>query len=247
MKISKIITFLFVAFIQSIHAQEGAQESSQEFWPEVDVWWRASPQWRFAVFVPISRNIDTDYREGNIVLQGDYSWGKHKGFIMPMRLVENDSNQPVKANMLRGGYLSGRSLDDKGESFSENTVFAEYHFRIPYKNRILVSHRFRTDYRWLGSDNDFSARFRYRLMLEREFIFKKISFVPYFNAEAYFDTRYTEINRYRFIGGTSVSWSSLFALEGNFTYQRDSRASVENLYALNVILHIYIKTKKKTN
>lgn len=238
---------IFIFFIHTIKAQETVQESSQEFWPEVDVWFRVSPHWRFSVFVPISRNIDTDYREGSIILQGDYSWGKPKGFIMPMRLVENDSNQPVKANMLRGGYLSGRSLDDKGESFSENTAFAEYHWRIPYKGRMLVSHRFRTDYRWMGSENDFSARLRYRLMFEREFTYKKISLVPYLNAEAYFDTRYTEINRYRFIGGTSVSWSSLFALEGNFTFQRDSRASVENLYALNVILHIYIKTSKKTN
>jgi hypothetical protein len=247
MRISKIIPVLFLALVHTIQAQEAVQESSQEFWPEVDVWWRVSPHWRFSVFVPVSRNIDTDYREGSIILQVDYSWGKPKGFIIPMRLVENDSNHPIKANMLRGGYLAGRSIDDNGKSFSENTAFAEYHLRIPYKGRLLVTHRFRTDYRWMGSDNDFSARLRYRLMLEREFVFKKISFVPYFNAEAYFDTRYAEINRYRFIGGTSVSWSSLFALEGNFTYQRASRASVENLYALNVILHIYIKMNKKVN
>ena len=246
MRRTKFIIFFFIAFIPIMYSQNGVEESSQEFWPEVDLWCRVSPLWRFSVFVPISRNIDTEYREGSIVLQSDYSWGKHKGFIMPMRLVENDSNQPVKANMLRGGYLSGISLDDKGESFSENTAFAEYHFRIPYKNRILVSHRFRNDYRWLGSDNNFSARLRYRFMLEKEFIVKKISFVPYCNAEAYYDTRYSEINRYRFIGGTSVAWSSLYALEANFTYQRDSYASVENLYAVNVILHIYIKTKKKS-
>lgn len=241
-----VFCVLFFFFVQSKQAQDIVKESSQEFWPELDVWWRVSPQWRFSAFVPISKNIDTDYREGSIVLQGDYSWGKPKGFIMPMRLVENDSNQSVKANMLRGGFLSGRSLDDKGESFSEDTFFVEYHYRIPYKKRVLVSHRFRTDYRWMGLDKSFSARVRYRTMLEREFIYKKISLVPYVNAEAYFDTRYSEINRLRFIGGTSISWSSLFALEGNFTYQRDSNSSVENLYALNVILHIYIKTKKKS-
>lgn len=245
MSISKFITVLFIVLINTIHAQESIQESSQEFWPEIDIWWKVSPQWRFSVFVPFSKNIDTQYREGNLVFLGDYSWGKPKGFIMPMRLVENDSNQHVKANMLRGGYLLGRSIDDKGESYSENTAFAEYHLRIPYKGRLLVSHRFRTDYRWMGTDNDFSARLRYRLMLEREFIIKKTSLVPYFNAEAYFDTRYSEINRYRFIAGSSVAWSSIFAIEGNFTYQRDSYASIENLYALNLILHFYIKTKKK--
>jgi hypothetical protein len=31
-------------------------------------------------------------------------------------------------------------------------------------------------------------------------------------------------------------------LEANITYQHDSRASVTNLYALNVILHLYFET-----
>jgi hypothetical protein len=247
MRKSKISVLLFFILCTAIYGQDGVKESSKEFWPEIDVWLRLSPKWRFSVFLPISKNIETEYREGNLVLQGDFSWGKPKGFILPMRHLETDSAQAVKANMVRVGYLSGRSLQDRGESFSENTVFAEYHFRIPYHNRFLVSHRVRTDYRWLGDDNDFSARFRYRGMLEKEFTIRKISLVPYFNAEAYFDTRFSEISRYRFIIGNSVSFSSIFAFEGNFTYQRDSTASVDNLYALNVILHIYIRTKKKPN
>jgi hypothetical protein len=50
------------------------------------------------------------------------------------------------------------------------------------------------------------------------------------------------VNRVRLIGGATVAWSPRFALETNLTYQYDSRSSVTNLYALNIILHLYFET-----
>ncbi|MCC6411091.1 MAG: hypothetical protein IT270_05505 [Saprospiraceae bacterium] len=71
-----------------------------------------------------------------------------------------------------------------------------------------------------------------------------MSFVPYVNVEPYYDSRYQTVNRVRFIGGGSMGWNPRFALEGNLTYQYDSRSSVTNLFAINVILHVYFETKK---
>jgi hypothetical protein len=36
-----------------------------------------------------------------------------------------------------------------------------------------------------------------------------------------------------------VSWTPRAAIESNVTYQHDSHASVEDLFALNVILHVF--------
>jgi hypothetical protein len=96
----------------------------------------------------------------------------------------------------------------------------------------------------LGDDYEFSTRLRYRLMVEKEFEVGRTSLVPYVNVEPYYDSRYGIVNRVRLIGGTSVAWSPRFALEGNITYQNDSRSSVTNLYALNVILHLYFDTSR---
>jgi hypothetical protein len=79
-------------------------------------------------------------------------------------------------------------------------------------------------------------------MAEKDVTAGSTSIVPYLNFEAYYDSRYSTVNRVRLIGGGSVSWRSRFALEGNITYQHDSRSSVTQLYALNVILHVYIET-----
>jgi hypothetical protein len=218
-----------------------AQETSKEFWPEIDIWYKVTPAWRFSIYLPLSKNIETNYREGGFVMQTDYSWGKTNK-ILYMRMLDSERAEKIKSMMLRGGYLVGYSLEDNGQTYSENTAFTEFHLRIPLKGELLISHRLRADLRWLGQDNEFSQRFRYRLMIEKELHDNKVSYVPYFNVEPYYDSRYNTINRIRLIGGSSISWSSRYALEGNFTYQHDTRSSVTNLYAINLIAHFYFQT-----
>ena len=218
-----------------------AQETSKEFWPEIDVWWRLSPSWRLSMYVPISKNLETKYREGNLVLQADYAWGKTK-ILHIKRLLDENKVQQMKGFLARGGYLGAKSLDDKGETYQEDMAYLEFHMRNPLKGGVLISHRLRTEFRWIGDDNELSGRVRYRFMAEKDFAIKRVSLVPYFNVEPYYDSRYETVNRVRLIGGTSVSWTPRIAFEGNITYQHDSRSSVTNLYALNIILHIFFET-----
>lgn len=240
----RIIVLMVIVFLSTTNIII-AQETSKEYWPEIDIWYKVSPSWRFSCYIPLSKNLETNYREGSFVTQADFSWGKTKKLLY-MRIFDSDRAEKIKSMMIRGGYLNGKSLGDKGEAYSENTAYAEFHLRIPIKGEILISHRLRTELRWLGQDNELSERLRYRLMIEKELNTKKVSFVPYFNFEPYYDSRYNTINRMRFICGSSVSWSRRFALEGNLTYQHDTRSSVTNLFALNVILHLYLQTGATT-
>jgi hypothetical protein len=232
-----------LALVALLHAARPviADEPATEFWPEVDVWWRLSPAWRLSLFVPISKNIETDYREGNVIAQADYAWGKTRR-LYERRLLDESRAQSMRRLMLRGGYLGGRSLGDQGQEYTEHMLFGELHLRTPLQGGILLSSRLRTDLRWLGDDPEFSTRWRYRLMAEKEVAVGRSSCVPYVNIEAYYDSRYETVNRVRLIGGTSASWSPHWALEGNWTYQHDTRSSVTNLNALNLILHVYFET-----
>jgi hypothetical protein len=220
-----------------------ADDSTKELWPELDLWLRLSPAWRFSLFLPIASNIETDYREGNIVLQADYAWGK-PGRLYTGRLLDEGRAETMRAMLLRGGYLGGKSLGDGGEAYEEKALLVEWHIRVPLTGQVLLSHRLRTDLRWLGDDREFSTRWRYRVMVEKEVADARPSLVPYGSAEAYYDSRYDTVNRVRLIGGTSLAWSPRFALEGNLTYQHDSKLSVTHLYALNVILHVYFETSR---
>jgi hypothetical protein len=218
-----------------------ADDPTKEFWPEIDTWLRFSPAWRASLFVPLSENLDTHYREGNLILQGDYAFGQTR---FDRRLMDEGRARTMKALLIRGGYLGGKSLDDQGEAYSEHTALIELHARIPIKGGILISHRFRADLRWLGDDAEFSNRWRYRLQAEKEFTAGSISVVPYANVESYYDSRYETWNRVRVIAGTSVARSSRFALECNGTYQYDSHASNREVLALNVILHVFFDTRR---
>ena len=220
-----------------------ADDPSREFWPEIDTWWRLSPAWRVSLFVPISRNVETDYREGNFIPQVDFAWGRPNR-LHTTRLLDENRAREMKAMMVRSGYLHGNSLGDQGESYTEQTAFAEFHVRTPLKRGLLVSHRLRTDVRWLGQDAELSNRWRYRLMVEKELAKGRMSVVPYVNGEAYYDSRYETVNRVRWINGATVAWTSHYAVEANVTYQHDTRSSVTNLVALNVIGHVFFETRR---
>jgi len=220
-----------------------ADPPSKEFWPEIDTWLRLSPVWRLSLFVPIAENLDTHYREGNLIPQVDYAFGKARN---QRRFMDEDRARDSKLFLLRGGYLGGKSLDDQGEAYTEYAVFGELHMRLPLKGGFLLSHRLRADLRWLGQDShEFSNRWRYRLMLEKEFAAGRASLVPYVNAEAYYDSRYDTVNRVRLIVGDSVAWSPRTALETNVTYQYDSHSSTKEILALNVILHVFFDASRK--
>jgi hypothetical protein len=222
-----------------------ADDPAKEFWPEVDAWWRASPDWRFSLFVPIAENLETHYREGNVILQADYAWGKTDR-VRQRRMLDESRASNIKTGLVRWGYLGGKSLDDQGEAYTERSLLAELHVRTPLKGGFLLSQRLRTDLRWLGEQApEFSTRWRYRLMVEKELTAGRASIVPYVNVEPYYDSRYDTVNRIRLIPGATVAWSRHAALEGNVTYQYDSRSSTTHLLALNVIVHVFIDTSRK--
>jgi len=89
-----------------------ADPPSKEAWPEIDTWLRLSPAWRLSVFVPLSENLETHYREGNLIPQVDYAFGKAH---LERRLMDEDRARAMKIFLLRGGYLGGKSLGDDGE------------------------------------------------------------------------------------------------------------------------------------
>lgn len=222
-----------------------AGQPQLEFWPEVDAWWRVSPAWRLSLFVPISRNLETEYREGNLILQADYAFWTTR-HPRGRRLLDENRAQQMRRLLLRAGYLGGKSLGDQGEAYTETTLFTELHVRTPVEGGILLQHRVRNDLRWLGDPAGRSTRWRYRVQAEKEYQAGKTSIVPYVNGEAYYDSRYDTVNRIRTIPGASVSWSPRLALEGNVTYQYDSRSSVTHLVALNVILHVFLESGRAT-
>ncbi len=241
---SNLFVTLFVLMMSLSLTHTGiAQNSSFEFWPETDIWYRLTPSWRLSAFIPITKYNESKYRDLNIYLHADYAWGKPKHPFYA-RLMDDNRAQKMKGWMVRGGFMEGWSLGENAGEYTEDMLFAEIHKRVPLKGEILLSQRFRTDLRWVGNDATFSYRFRYRIMVEKEYTAGRSSIIPYVNAEPYWDSRYSTVNRIRLIGGATVAWGPRLAYEANITYQYDSHYDTTNLYAFNIILHVYFETAR---
>ena len=219
-----------------------SQNSSFEFWPESDIWYRINPSWRISSFIAITKYHESSNRDLNISLQTDYAWGKTKYSIF-RKLMDDIKAQQMNAFLIRIGFMEGLSLGENASDYTEDMLFAEFHNRQPLLilGEILFSQRLRTDLRWVGQDPEFSYRFRYRAMVEKEFAEGNFSVIPYVSTELFWDSRYSTVNRVRLIGGSTLAWGPLLAFEGNVTYQYDSHYTTQNLYALNLILHLFFE------
>lgn len=116
--------------------------------------------------------------------------------------------------MVRGGIMGGWSLGEYAGDYKEDLLFAEIHRRLPLKGGVLFSQRFRVDFRFLGDDPTYSYRFRYRIMVEKDYQAGRSSIVPYTNAELYWDSRYSATSRVRLVGGATISWGSILLMKG---------------------------------
>ncbi|MDX8337899.1 DUF2490 domain-containing protein [Draconibacterium sp. IB214405] len=220
-----------------------AQNYHYEFWPEADIWYKITPGFRVSSIAAITKYLESNTRDLNVMLQADQSFGKAKRFFFT-RLVDQNQPEVLKSWLVRGGYGAGWSLYDKYESYSEDMIFTELHRRIVLKHLILFSQRIRFDNRWLGQDHEYSYRFRFRAMFEREIKLEKTSIVPYISIEPFYDSRFKSFNRVRSTGGATISLNHRFDLEGTIVHQYDSNASSPNVLAFNAILHIYFETPK---
>ena len=158
--------FTICTILPAFHVR--AQQTSGEFWPETNIWYRLSPGTRFSLLIPVTKYHESNHRDLNIYLQGDYAWGKAKHPLY-RRQVDEIRLESFRSWMVRGGFMEGWSLGEYAGSYKEDQVYGELHRRIPLKRNFLISQRFRTDYRWLGDDNTFSYRLRLRVMVEREY------------------------------------------------------------------------------
>jgi hypothetical protein len=237
------LALIVLAACLCLSGQARADETVNEIWPELDLWLNLPAGFRLSSFIALSQREVTDYREGTFILQADYAWKSSTLPGLRRRLADEAEVAEMKPMMLRWGYLSGESLDDDGAEYSEDSALLEFHLRTPLKSGVLFSSRLRSDLRFLGPDHDFSWRLRYRLMVEKEFLPRGRSLVPYLSAEAFYDSRHDEVSRVRLIGGASVGFGKRYALEGNATFQRDSQSSPEELAALNLILHVRFRQR----
>jgi hypothetical protein len=135
------------------------------------------------------------------------------------------------------GYQLSGDLGDVDDRSVEHRGVLELTARVPAPWELWLVHRGRVDLR--DVDGERSARFRYRLGIEREFAVRGIALVPYAQAEVFYDTRFDAWNRQVYQAGVEVKLSERWRVEPYYLRQEDSRSSPAHVDALGLVLKYY--------
>ena len=228
-----LVLFLSAVMISSQPAK--AQTTSNEVWPEIDVFINLRPKVRLFLLGTVSRAVEDGEIFNGKAFEAQI--GAHIDYI------------PNKHVVLRTGYRFGTSVGDTDSPYKEHRLLTEQTLRKLLPANLLLSDRNREDFRFI--DGDFSFRYRNRVTIEREFhLFKKRTITPYVSGELFYDTRYSAWNRNRLTAGvqTSLKRGPLMKmlmpkrqiiLDLYYTRQNDSRSSTQHVNALGAALALY--------
>jgi len=212
-----------------------AQDTSNEFWPEVDVFLKLNDKSRL-FFLYSATKLD------NRQTYSDGSFGGHLDFyavpLLGRRLLPKHTDPArSKSFMVRVGYLYSRTPSGSSDPFSEHTPTVETHWRFSLPGSLLLTDRNRVDFRI--KDGDYQPRYRNRLKLERTFKMGRLDVTPYAHAEAFYDWNFSKFHRFRYAAGAEVSLGRYFVLESYYLRQRDTATSPPHVNAVGAALQFY--------
>ena len=192
--------------------------TSYELWPEVDTWVRLSDPAQLLFIVSGDRDADS----------GDKTDGKY-GAYLDYRLNEHIS--------LRGGYDFQRNLAEApGEKDTvENRLVFDFNYRWRIGEHGQLADRVRLDLR--DMEGETSYRIRNRIKYVQEVKLTHTTFSPYASIEAYYDSRFDTVSRFRTEAGATVPFARWF--EGDFYlgWQHDTQPKDKKIAALGVTLN----------
>jgi hypothetical protein len=214
--------------------QPAKAQTSNQLWPEIDVYIDVKPKIRLFFLGTTSKGIEDGELIGSKAFEAQFA--------------ANIDYLPSNHMVFRTGYLFGTSLGDTDSPYKEHRLLTEQTFRKLLKPKLLISDRSREDFRFVNGD--FSFRYRNRLKVEREFQIRKRSFIPYASGEIFYDTQYSIWNRNRLTAGVQMSLrrGSLLKrlvserqvmLDLSFTRQNDSRSSRPHVHGMGVTMTFY--------
>ncbi len=222
----------FVALAAAFSSGAQAQQDSdtvKQFWPEVDFYVPLNEKFRLFFLATITKAEETrDNIEGQV--------GAHIDYFLNRRVS------------LRAGYRYGFSMGGS-DSFKEHRIVFEQTLRQPLPLEVLLSDRNREELRWVNGD--FSARYRNRVTLEREFKVLNRAVTPYGSAEVFYDSRFKTWNRNRLAVGAQIAFKrgvplislihpkKQLVLDVYVLRQNDSRSQPSRVKALGIAFNIY--------
>ena len=222
--------FCRFAVLATISVTAVAQETSDQFWPEGQLYVHVSKTLRLRALARLTKGVESDkFTEGILEFDVDVSLKP----ILRRVLAENPNTERGTYLTLRAGYMHVATFNDEDDSSNEHRAILELTPRYPLTRSMLLSDRSRVEARWINGQ--YSLRYRNRLRLERDFKVRSFSFTPYATGELFYDTRYRIWNRNVYSFGTEVPIHRRAIIEFYYLRQNTSRSSTPHVNAFGLV------------
>lgn len=204
-----------------------AQNTENQWWPEMDTYLRLNQRTRLSFFA--KRSTDgSNYDSVSIGPNLDFYLKR-----LRKRVLSNDETKD-KYVVFRIGYRYVGNADGP----NEDRGIVQITNRAPLPWSMLLSERNRADLRWI-SGRDFSWRYRNRLTLERSFRIGPVPFSPFVRGELYYDSRHDAWSKNSYSFGVEIPLGRRMQAETYFERDNQSRTSPQhvNAFGLKWSLH----------
>ncbi len=230
MHVWRVVCFvaLAAAFSSSSLAQQDS-DTVKQIWPEVDIYVPLNEKFRLFFLATTTKDEETrDNLEGHVGAHIDYHLNKKV--------------------LLRTGYRNAFSMSGS-DPYKEHRIIFEQTLRQPLALQVIFSDRNREELRWVNGE--FSARYRNRVTLEREFKIMNRHVTPYGSAEIFYDSRFQAWSRNRLAVGTQIALKrgaplisliypkKQLVLDLSLARQNDSRSQPSRVRAFGIALIIH--------
>ena len=206
---------------------------SSEFWPEVSSFVALSPRTRIFLNAAYAEGKESDDKSLDLAAYLDISLKP----ILRKELLAEDW-QRSRYLWARIGYdRVFKATDGADAEVSEDRGIVALYAKAPLPAEIWLEARARTDLRWIG--DDYSTRYRFRIVATREFTVLDHKVVPYFNVEWFYDTRYDGWARTLYQLGPEVTLSKHFRFEIYLARQEDRLPDDSSTNAFGVVAKWY--------
>lgn len=212
-------------------ADDASAADASELWPELSAFVTLSPTTR--LYLDASFVRAEDYRSVDLSAFVDLTV---KAILRPD--LGDDDWQRKRYLWLRLGYTRVLKAEQGGSiHVAEDRPVLSVYARAALPAEVWLEARARSDLRWI--QGDYSTRNRLRLEVNREFKVLGHAVLPYFNAEAMYDTRYGGWARALYQGGAEVTVSPRFRYEVVLASQVDRLPTPASVGALSLIAKWY--------
>jgi hypothetical protein len=212
---------------------------TQEVWPAVDAYFRLNQKWRIYGTAAGTKKDGSSYSDAAIGVFGDY-FASPLGFAT--KIIPNRADSlPGKFLWLRFGYQYSATPPSSEDPFKESMLVTEANprFYLPYGMLLTVKNRFD----WRFNNGEFKARYRPRLMIEKDMHTEYLFFTTTGFLEYYANFGSGSVNRLKSQIGIELRVFKRINYEVYWNHQFENEPEIQGVDAFGMTLKVYMDKK----